>query len=250
MKPVLLAFFTALIFKVDPVFALSVGGTDVGRGGDSIALDFKSLGLYAVDFIRQDANLSTKVDIERLRKTIEGAQIEVQDRVLLNNIEKDAANYTDSQRIVISAKRWLQMASNDPRKIAIVVHEYLGLMGDSDLNYEVTNSLLATIRAKILVVPIYSCVLIQDPKMQARFKDQTRVGGMDGNSIGHLQYENIQAQLYIGFNGIGTDFLITISHGAKQFGMLELPRVGTFPPKVDLYSLDLNGMYWQVHCEK
>ncbi len=224
-------------------------GTDVGRGGDSIALDFQSTARYDLAFIRQNPNIfNGKVDINQLEKVIAAAKVEVQDQVFLGEVEKIAVNYSNPDRIVVGSKRWLQIPLNDPRKLTLVLHEYFGLMGLDDTSYELTELFLRAVNAHKSTTPLYRCVLIKDPKRMPELSDAVRVGGADGNPIGHLGAEKIRVQIYAGDNGHGTDFLVTISEGAKQIGMLELPRLAEFPRVIDSYALDRSETYWQVHC--
>jgi hypothetical protein len=95
-------FLFLFIYSAPAVFA--AGGTDVGRGGDSIALDFRSVANYDLSVIRQNpALLGATVDIGRLEATVESTHIEVQDRVFLQGVEKDAINFSDPSRIVVAS---------------------------------------------------------------------------------------------------------------------------------------------------
>jgi hypothetical protein len=238
----ILAFFL-------PFTALG-SGTDIGRGGDSIALDFKSVATYDVALLRQHAaDLGSIVNVDQLENVIAGAQLSTQDHVFLGDVEKDAVNFSAPDRIVIGAARWIQLPLNDARKDALVLHEYVSLMGIDDSGYAVSGKLLTFLKARPdQTVPVFGCTLIKDPKMDPRYLDSVRVGG--ANNLTGLGAEKIRVQLFFNRGGEGSDVLITVSDGATQIGMLELPHVGEFPPTIDLYAADRAGLMWQVHCAR
>jgi hypothetical protein len=232
--------------------AAQAGGSDVGRGGDSIALDFRAIALYNLKLIQKRSDLFPGFDTARFGNLVANTKIETLDRVFLDGVEKDAVNFSNPERIEVGAIRWLRLPMNDPRKEALVFHEYLGLMGleDSD-DHSYSLKLLSLLRTYIkndAGTPLYNCFLIKDPKMEPRYLDSVRVGGTGESDIGHLGAERIRVQIYLGSGGAGTDFLLTLADGAKQIGMLELPRLGIFPPTVDIYALDRSETLWQVHC--
>jgi len=221
------------------------GGTDVGRGGDTIALDFRSIANYDLALLRQNA--PGLVDLNSLERTIAGTQLATQDHVFLGDIEKDAVNYSSPDRIVIGSARWRELPLNDPRKDSLVLHEYVSLMGIDDSGYAVSGKLLTALRsATATAAPVYACVLIKDPMMTPQYLDSVRVGG--GSHNAGLGAEKIRVQLMLADGGDGSDVLITVADGATQVGMLELPDVANFPPTIDLYAADRAGVLWQVHC--
>jgi hypothetical protein len=241
--------FILLLTALLPAFALA-SGTDVGRGGDSIALDFKSVANYDVSLLRQHAaELGSLVNVDQLENTIAGTQLSTQDHVFLGEVEKDAVNFSAPNRIVVGAARWLQLPLNDARKDALVLHEFVSLMGIDDSGYAVSGKLLTFLKARPdQTVPVFGCTLIKDPKMDPRYLDSVRVGG--ANSLTGLGAEKIRVQLFFSAGAEGTDLLITMSDGASQVGMLELPHLGEFPPTIDLYAADRAGLLWQVHCAR
>jgi hypothetical protein len=132
-----------------------------------------------------------------------------------------------------------------------VLHEYLGIMGIDDSGYALSGKLYEYLQATARPeLPLYSCVLIKDPKMKPQYLDSNRVGGNGESDIAGLGAEKIRVQLYVSGGSMGTDVLITVWDGETQVGMLELPHVAAFPPTIDLYSADRTGMLWQVHCAR
>ncbi len=92
MKSIVLFLLTTLLMSGSAYSA--IGGTDVGRGGDSIALDFKSIAHYNLQFIRQILSTFAKlIDADLLETKISSASIAVQDQVFLKDIEKRCSQF-------------------------------------------------------------------------------------------------------------------------------------------------------------
>ena len=111
----------------------------IGNGGDVYALQFISYGEKILLYL-QNSQLNA-IDTVTLGKIINSAQVESTTKTLkLNGMDKDAINYPAEQKIIFNRARWGSMSSEE--RLALVLHEYLGLMGKEQANYEFSKLLL------------------------------------------------------------------------------------------------------------
>lgn len=111
----------------------------IGNGGDIYALQFIS---YADKILLYLQNSNVKeLDLQALAKVIETAVVESRMEPLkLRGFDKDAINYPLENRIIFNSKRWSSMINEE--RLALVLHEYLGLLGKEDANYSYSKLLL------------------------------------------------------------------------------------------------------------
>lgn len=112
----------------------------IGNGGDAYALQFVSFAEKILLYL-QSARVEG-IDVEALGQAIETTKVESTDSVLLlNNIPKDAINYPTEKRIVFNRQRWSALMANE--KMALVLHEYLGILNIEDASYKFSKMVLA-----------------------------------------------------------------------------------------------------------
>lgn len=117
----------------------SAGPRVVGNGGDAYALQFIIFAQKVLLYL-QNSNIKG-LDTLALAKIIESAKVESTTRTLtLDGMTKDAINYPSEQRIVFNRDRWVTLLSEE--RLALVLHEYLGLLGVEQANYEYSKLLL------------------------------------------------------------------------------------------------------------
>lgn len=120
-------------------------GHEEGNGGDSLALAFVK---DAKELVRSLAPQKSELpfDLAKLTKAINTTYVTSTDDVLeLKGAVKDAINYPGLQTIVFNRKRWQTMANENVRK-ALVLHEYLGVIGVDDKNYDISTSWVLRVR--------------------------------------------------------------------------------------------------------
>jgi len=135
MKQILLPFLAlTLAFS-----SASAGPRIIGNGGDVHALQFIVFAQRVLLYL-QNSEIEG-VDAVALEKIIESAKVESTNRTLtLNGMPKDALNFPSEQKIVFNRQRWSSMLSEE--RLALVLHEYLGLLGVEQANYEHSKLLL------------------------------------------------------------------------------------------------------------
>ncbi len=140
-----------MLFICKSAFA---GGDNVGNGGDSIALNFKTIGNTLVLQLRAANSVEAlEIDPEKFKEKLETANIESTTKQLyLRGMRKDAINYPKENRIIIYETGWRMLSIQDKRML--VLHELLGLMGIDDSTYRITLALEKT--AAIETVPYFA----------------------------------------------------------------------------------------------
>ena len=114
-------------------------GTDRGNGGDEYGKAFINLGLDLAESLAQHP--LPGVDAKRLLEAVDSTYVNSQERLFLGDEEKDAINYPESHRILVSRTAWDRMESQPHRRAFLVLHEYLGIMGVDDTRYQISRLL-------------------------------------------------------------------------------------------------------------
>jgi hypothetical protein len=128
--------FLISLFISTSVFA---GPRIVGNGGDTFALQFLTYADKVYKYL-DNSNISG-LDVAALGKAIATAKVESTDKKLqLNGIPKDAINYPSERRIVFNRDRWTSFIEDE--RLALVLHEYLGLIGLEDASYTYSKLIL------------------------------------------------------------------------------------------------------------
>jgi hypothetical protein len=134
IKKILLALF---ILQSSQTFADV--GHDQGNGGDIYALHFVGIATNVVNFLQNNGNI--KFDYRLLKDAVENTKVESTDSNLyIKGIPKDAINFPTEKRIIFNRKRWDVIPASE--KPALVVHEYLGILGINDSTYNKTSLIL------------------------------------------------------------------------------------------------------------
>jgi hypothetical protein len=134
IKKIILALF---ILQSSPSFADI--GHDQGNGGDVFALHFVGIATNIVSFLQN--NINSKYDYRELKRVVETTKVESTNiDLFIRGIPKDAINFPAEKKIIFNRKRWDEIP--DSEKPALVVHEYLGVMGIDDSSYIHTSAIL------------------------------------------------------------------------------------------------------------
>lgn len=119
--------------------AAYAGPRVIGNGGDIYALQFVSYADKVLLYLRNSNVIG--LDLKALAKVIETAVVESRTEPLkIKGVDKDAINYPSENRIIFNRNRWSSMINDE--RLALVLHEYLGLLGKEDVNYAYSKLLL------------------------------------------------------------------------------------------------------------
>lgn len=131
-----LLIYLALTILSQSTFA---GPRTIGNGGDGYSLQFVTSAQTVLSYLQKYQ--FEGIDTNALAKTIDSAKVESTDEDLkLNGMNKDAINYPSENRIVFNRARWNSLAGKE--RLALVLHEYLGLLGTDDTNYQLSKLVL------------------------------------------------------------------------------------------------------------
>ncbi len=115
------------------------GGADSG-GGDHNAQAFAKIGQDARDVLSTKSG-PIQIDLKALDGAIRTTQVEfTQETLSLNSVKKDALNFPKEKKIRVNEQAWDSMSAN--AKSALVLHEYLGIIGVDDANYVISYQML------------------------------------------------------------------------------------------------------------
>ncbi len=125
----------AIFFLLSFVISLgALAGNEHGNGGDGYALEFMALGRKAAGEVRLHPD--PRISEDSLRKAIETTNVTTKERLELQGVEVDAINYPEQKRIELNRSRWKEYGLD--QKAALVLHEYLGVIGLDDSKYEIS----------------------------------------------------------------------------------------------------------------
>jgi len=133
------------LFLLSLISSQLIAGNEHGNGGDEIAQEFVSMGNELVELLQAEKEPIAGVDPEKLLLAIEGTQVNSTDKILYDKDGKrvSALNFPQSTppQILIHRPAWLQLTSERFRKVFLVFHEYLGIMGRDDSRYQISSRL-------------------------------------------------------------------------------------------------------------
>jgi len=115
---------------------LAEGGHTHGNGGDAFAQEFVDDARILAQFLTtRDAKLLPHVDSETFLQKLDEITVSSVGEVLyLDGVPKDLINYPRENSIVLSRPRWASIP--DRRKLNIILHEMLWMLGIPDRKYE------------------------------------------------------------------------------------------------------------------
>ncbi len=149
--------FSTVIIGLFPLFSAATGGNGVGNGGDIVSLQFIQLarqGLICLEKFQQTNALSAQhtLVLKQIRNAISLVTVETKDQLrLADGREVDAINYPQVMKIEVSRSRWhFLQGENLKTQIMLVFHEYLGVIGVDDHDYQESIMLIENITPEFL----------------------------------------------------------------------------------------------------
>jgi hypothetical protein len=143
-----------------PTMVLAAEGGHIG-GGDHKAQAFTKIARDAADQIAAKPGL-VQIDLTAFRNAIDSTEVEfTDDELVINGISKDAVNIRQQKKIRVNKSRWSSISAR--AQSALAVHEYLGILGLEDLNYNISYKLLnMTVEKFTCLVYLYGQSLSQE----------------------------------------------------------------------------------------
>lgn len=131
-----------IVFVVAVLGAFVYAGKESG-GGDAVSAEFVSIGRVISGALQSKKLILPNLDVGAFNSIVETAEVVTKDRLFLNAAEKDAINYPLKKLIELSRFRWREYSGHLEKKISLVLHEYVSLLGVSDEKYALSNRVLA-----------------------------------------------------------------------------------------------------------
>lgn len=130
------------------------GGNEGPGGGDVTAQKAAALAAEVYSAVRASPSLYPEVSLDGLRAVIAKARILVRERTFANGVETDATN-DGVDLIELNRQRWALITEQD-RRMALLFHELLGLMGLEKNNYFISSRMLS-VKNRFAAETTYSC---------------------------------------------------------------------------------------------
>lgn len=140
-------FSVMLAVTAYPIHAMA-GGMDPG-GGDAYAAEFVSIGHQLVRVVTDLKGNNLPFTFQQFEQAIAQTEVVSLERVFLNGSEKDAVNYPAVPKIEMGRERWDQIEEDAGRRYRLVMHEYLGIMGVDDRDYQVSGAIVANVNRPV-----------------------------------------------------------------------------------------------------
>lgn len=140
-------------------FSTAFAGGEVGNGGQDVALEFATYGADVANQLTRNFHPGADVckdtlfsdlcalDVNRLMNTIQLARVislpdlTQADPVSGRTLTYVALNFPQDQRILVSEAEWRKPEFCYVKKLPLVLHEYLGLLGIEIQNYRYSSLL-------------------------------------------------------------------------------------------------------------
>ncbi|OFZ53016.1 MAG: hypothetical protein A2428_17910 [Bdellovibrionales bacterium RIFOXYC1_FULL_54_43] len=143
----------------------SYAGGIVAGGGDTAGQEFTSLGQSVSRFLFQLDPANAPVDPKEFANAVTTTIVRSDEHAMLGKTwykrgqEVDAINFPVERRILINRSRWKQ--NNDEQKLSLAMHEYLGILGLDDKNYQISGPFLREHGKLILIsgTPVTYCTV-------------------------------------------------------------------------------------------
>jgi hypothetical protein len=122
--------------------SIPVKGPRTVGGGNSCAMSIKANTKKLVSYLRSD-RFAGMVDLEELQKVIDSTRFYMQDVIIKDGQNKDALNFPDERKIIVSNQVCAGTLSKvNGKAMSLLLHEYLGLAGYDDGDYRISGKFL------------------------------------------------------------------------------------------------------------
>ena len=128
--------------------AQAQGAKDTGNGGDAYTIEFVSIGKNILEHWEElDFTHDSPVTKEEFERTLTAEVHSTTEKLYVNHFEVDAKNYpfcTGDEEltalyygvILINRTRWDDLRNDIVKKVALVFHEYLGVIGKNKVRFD------------------------------------------------------------------------------------------------------------------
>lgn len=161
MKRILLALTMGAILGGCGNDSNKSGGDEGGNGGDIVAQQAQLVVDDVVERVERMPEVFPEISLDQLRAKAASVKIFVKAKTFANGVETDAIN-NGVDTIELNMSRWRKINRYE-RKLALILHELLGLMGLEKNNYSISSRILP--ERRFSQNDLYTCKT--DPRAQA-----------------------------------------------------------------------------------
>ena len=111
------------------------------------AQEFVSLGRLVAKAVSAKRVMLGKVRAEQFNNAVETTRVTTIEKTVFEGAEVDAVNYPKKHQVVLNRRRWRSYHNHFRYKLALVLHEYLGILGDSDTHYAISTQYLPALES-------------------------------------------------------------------------------------------------------
>jgi hypothetical protein len=161
----------ALLFTISSSLAAVTEGAGA-HGGDPVAQEFATMGQKAVDYVTFLKN-PYHLNLQALQNEIASVTLTSTNSILYDDqgIERFALNIPSKNLIEINRNGWASIGANTNGKMALALHEYLGIAGVEVDNYSITSQIFQVISGHI------------DCSLEVYDQSNKLLGSQSGNDI-------------------------------------------------------------------
>lgn len=131
-------YLMCIIMTIFPLLSFSQGGV-ISGGGDSFSAEFVKIG-YDLFQMLENSPIE-EISNDKFLEAVQNTKVNSAYTVTLNGEEVDAINTPSLNHILINRRRWIDTATDYKKRLVLVAHEYLGILGVDDSNYQVSHKI-------------------------------------------------------------------------------------------------------------
>jgi hypothetical protein len=134
--------FAIIALTAISALATETNGIERGNGGDEISQEFVLIGYELVESLQRDPIAG--IHAEKLFQAVQNTKvISTSQKLILRGQEVSAINDPSAlpPRITINQQAWQEMNESSHKKVFLAFHEYLGILGIDDSNYQISSLL-------------------------------------------------------------------------------------------------------------
>ncbi|OFZ49680.1 MAG: hypothetical protein A2381_05615 [Bdellovibrionales bacterium RIFOXYB1_FULL_37_110] len=137
LKTVCLIIFTQLFISS---YSFAIPGSMDGGGGNAESLKFTMIANRALMIVQENQAKFPEVSYSDFQNAIKKTKVKItNEELILDGEKKEAINYPKESLIKVNRFAFRALTSNVLAQIALVVHEYLGILAIDDPNYHISS---------------------------------------------------------------------------------------------------------------
>lgn len=178
IKNVMLFLLLTLLAACAPGF--KAVENDGPNAGDDVAGEFVVIANQVVETMKRIDGVQgmNAAEYSKLRDQFASAvretKVESRERVYDSSGERSAVNYPDRKVILVSRTHWTVEPTEPGRRLRLVIHEYLGILGEPDTGWSRSDAILNEIRGFLdpVIIGAHTIATCQELDSKLRFANE------------------------------------------------------------------------------